>query len=593
VLDLVRSEVGRIITKIKDNVSSIVLAVVFILLLLATFFAKLPASAAASGPAGTPAAPPESVPSVSADISVSAADTGTSSAIPAFSAVSGVPAVFNYDIVVYGGTPAGVMAAAAAAGQGMDVALVEPGNHLGGMISGGLCCTDIGNSAVVGGLAKEFFDEIGAYYGSAKPVYAFEPHAAELVFGRIVRSAGVDVYLDRRLREKDGVAKNGAAIISIATGDGSIFLAKEFIDCSYEGDLMAQAGVTYTVGRENMAQYNESLAGVRLFASLNAFRYACPAYGMDGLLMAGIADNIFLNAGQGDRKLPAYNFRLCLTKNPANMVPFTQPASYDASQYKLLLKWLYTLKQSENGRALRLSDVFSMGQLPGGKADVNNCGPVSTDLIGGSWDYPDAGYDKRGDIATHHREYLMGLLYFLSTDPAVPAELRSELSQWGLAKDEFTDNRNWPYQLYIRESRRMLGGFVLTQKDLQTNTSKSDAVGMGSYPIDSHCVQRVLTDGGLAFNEGEIFVRVNPYQLPYRVLLPKASEASNLLVPVCVSASHVAYSSLRMEPQYMILGQAAGLAAALAADGDTIVQKVNVKSLQRLLKDQGAVLSLR
>ncbi len=521
-------------------------------------------------------------------------------------------AFYEYDVVIYGGTPAGITAAMSASREGLKVAVLEPTKHIGGMITGGLGKTDIGNIGVVGGLTRDFFVQGSDYYyrnvspyeQALSPAFTIEPHAAEEIFLRDVNKAGVDVYYQCRLKESGGVQKSGATIQSITSENNLVFRGKVFIDCTYEGDLMAMSGVSYSIGREGRDQYGETLAGISSFPynvgvrpnpykkDQNNFRYDLAAYRVNGGMLTGFSYKDEADTGQGDKKLPAYNYRLCITDDPDNQVPFVRPANYDASQYELLVQWLLVLKQSQENRVLRMTDVFYLGALPGNKYDLNNSGPFSSDYIGHSWDYPEADYETRQEIAKQHQEYLQGLLFFLSNNLRVPIEIRTEVSKWGLAKDEYTDNGNWPYQLYVREARRMVGDFVMTQKDLVTETKKDDSIGMGSYWIDSHHVQRVFTENGLIKNEGEVQVAVDPYQLPYRILLPKETQADNLLVPVCVSASHIAYSSIRMEPQYMILGQAAGVAAELAIDQNCHVQDIDIHALQELLKDQGAILAL-
>ena len=514
-------------------------------------------------------------------------------------------AVYSYDVVIYGSTPSGVMAAMAASREGLKVAIVESGNHIGGMIAGGLCKSDVGNITAVGGLAREFFFRVENYYGrDVSSGYSIEPHVAEELFLQCVDESQIDVYYECRLKKSGGVQKSGATIESITTENNLVFKGKVFIDCTYEGDLMAMSGVSYTIGREGRDEYGETLAGIRSFPynvgvrpvpyrkDQNNFRYDLAAYSVNRGFLPGISYKDEADAGKGDKKLPAYNYRLCITDDPANQIPFARPANYDAFQYELLIQWLLLLKHSQGNRTLKMTDVFYLGDLPGNKYDLNNSGPFSSDFIGHSWDYPEADYKIRDEIANQHRDYLQGLLFFLSNNLRVPLELRVEVSRWGLAKDEFTDNDNWPYQLYIREARRMVGDFVMTQKDLVTDINKYDSVGMGSYWIDSHHVQRVFTETGLIKNEGEIQVAVAPYQMPYRILLPKETEADNLLVPVCVSASHVAYSSIRMEPEYMTLGQAAGVAAKLAIEQNCHVQDVDICVLRTLLKRQGAILEL-
>lgn len=501
---------------------------------------------------------------------------------------------FYYDLVIYGGTPSGLCAAIAASREGLDVAIIEPSSHIGGIITGGLCSSDIGNQNVIGGLAKEFFVQIGTNYNDCGfPVYSFEPHKAEAAFVELAAKSDVNIFYNERLKENGGVQKIGDTITSVTTEAENVYFAEVFIDCTYEGDLMAMSGVSYTLGREGTDVYGETLAGIRPFIYINNFDYSVPAFDWNNnKLLPGVSTEIFGNIGQGDSKLPAYNYRLCITDVPENRVEFAKPDSFDASQYELLLIWLYTMWSSEGYRKLTIDDVLSIGRLPGEKVDVNNKGPFSSDFIGQSWDYPESSYKTREYICKQHQEYLQGFLYFLANDRRVPFALREDLGSYGLAADEFTDNGNWPYQLYVRESRRMTSDFVMTQHDLQTNREKNDSIGMGSYPIDSHHVQRVSTSEGVVKNEGEVLTWIDPYQLPYRIIVPKKNEAVNLLVPVCVSASHVAFSSLRMEPQYMIMGEAAGLAAKLAIEQNCSVQKINTAALRTMLEGNGAVLSL-
>ena len=499
--------------------------------------------------------------------------------------------VAYYDVIVYGGTPAGLIAAIAAAREGAKVAIIEPSGHLGGMVTGGLSNSDIGNQAVIGGIANEFFQKIGNAYGS-EISYNFEPHVAEEVFIEMINQAGVDVYLNHSLKENGGVEKSGLAILKIITTNADIFTAKVFLDCSYEGDLMAQAGVSYTYGREAQTKYHETFAGVRPSISLHNFNFPVNAYTGDGALLPEISSTTIAGLGQGDLKITAYNYPLCLTNDPANSIPLVAPKNYNPARYQLLANWLTTLKKSENNRNLSISDVLWFSNLPNNKVDANNSGPFSTDYIGGNWSFIQADYQTREQIKIEHQEYIQGLLYFLGHDQQLATELISAFSKWGLAKDEFADNGNWPYQLYIREGRRMLGDFIMTQDDLQEHTEKFDSIGMGSYPIDSHHTQRFVTNDGIVKNEGDLQVFILPYQMPFRIMLPRKSEVTNLIVPVCVSASHVAYSSIRMEPQYMILGQAAGIAAKIAIDEKCIVQDINTEQLRIRLQKKDAVLAL-
>jgi hypothetical protein len=508
-------------------------------------------------------------------------------------AASALGAVRDFDVVVYGGTAGGAVAAVAAAREGLKTALLEPGGHLGGMVSGGLGWTDYGKKEVIGGYALEFYYRVGRHY--QMPLYGqdlawvHEPHVAEDIFRSMVQEAGVALFEHQRLREKDGVRKEGARVTGIATESGDRFTAKVFIDSSYEGDLMAQAGVTYTFGRESASQYNESLAGVRDRTPYHQFLVDVPARDDAGNLLPEISSRQLPPPGTADKAVQSYNYRMCFSGVAANRVPFARPAGYDAARYQLLARLIRARVQAE-GRAPELSSLLKIDRIENGKADVNNNGAFSTDYLGGSWGYPDASYTERARIWQAHKDYQAGLFYFLANDPQVPETLRQEMNRWGLCKDEFTDTDNWPNQLYIREARRMVGEYVMSQKDLQTERTKPDAVGMGSYNSDSHNVQRIVGPDGNVRNEGDMQVGVQPYQIPYRVMLPRRAEAVNLLVPVAFSASHVAYSSIRMEPQYMILGQAAGVAARLAIESGKPVQAIDVAALLATLRKQGAVL---
>jgi len=499
------------------------------------------------------------------------------------------------DLVVYGGTASGVMTAYAAAREGLHVVLLEPGAHIGGMVTGGLSATDLGDFTVIGGYARAFYLKAAAHYGVDnldKPAnWLSEPHVDEAIFHAMLRDAGVAVHLHERLREKTGVTLQGTRIISITTEDGKRWGARIFADCSYEGDLMAESKIGYTVGRESSAQYGESLAGVRAVTPKHQFAWPMSAYDKDGHLYPEVDPGPLAAPGSGDKKVQSYNFRLILTTNPADRLPFPKPRGYKRSRFALLEEYLREFEQ-HSGRPPVVHDFFNPVAIPNQKADFNNNGPVSTDYIGHSWKYPDATYAERAVIWKEHLLYTQSFVYFLSHDSSVPLSLRNELNQWGLCRDEFADTDHWPNQLYIREARRMIGEYVMHQSDLQTDRTKPDSIGMGSYNSDSHNIQRVAMPDRTVKNEGDVQVPVQPYEIPYRVMLPRRAESENLLVPVCLSASHVAYSSLRMEPQYMIIGQAAGVAAALAVDNHTAIQDVPIDQLQQKLRSTGAVLHM-
>ena len=495
----------------------------------------------------------------------------------------------RYDLVVYGSTPSGIMTAIAASRAGLHVALVDKAPHVGGMVTGGLSYTDRGNTDTIGGIPREFFEHVGQHYG--EPVeWGFEPHVAEHVYKEMLRQAHVVVFLNARLREAHGVVKKNARITRIIMEDGSVFSAREFADCTYDGDLMNEAGISNTWGREPAVQYKESLAGVQPTLRYDLqFRAKVSPYAEDGSLLPGVSSLPKGELGQGDKKVPAYNFRLCLSKDKADQAPYPRPEGYDPARYELLARYLPALSKAR-GRDLHLSDIFLIEPLQGDKADFNNMGAISTDEIGTNWDYPTGSYKRKEEIVKELYKYDAGFLYFIAHDPRVPATLQKEMNEWGLAKDEFTDTNHWPWRMYVREARRMVGEYVFTQHDVLENSKKTDSIGMGSYQLDSHNVQRVPTSDGGVENEGDMYVTDKPYEIPYRSIVPKRTEATNLLVPVCLSASHAAYGTIRQEPVYMIIGQAAGDAAAIAVRGNLDVQDVPIAKLQTELLAGHAIL---
>lgn len=494
------------------------------------------------------------------------------------------------DVCVYGGTSAGVVAAYAAKQAGKSVVLIEPGRHLGGMSSGGLGATDIGNKQAITGLSRDFYRRIGKHYGKPEQ-WTFEPHVAEAVFGQYIREADVPVWFDYRLAR---VSMTGQRIAQITVEQASrpvsmtnrTIVAKQFIDCSYEGDLMARAGVQYTVGREAASQYGEPLNGVQL-RDKHQFPdgvdpYRIPGRPESGLLW-GIQTATLPPNGSADRAVQAYNFRLCLTDDPANRVPISQPADYDSTKYELLLRQIAKKEPTE-----LTWNLMHFVMMPNRKTDINNCGGFSTDMIGANYDYPDATYERRAAIIREHETYTKGLFYFIGHDPRMPRHLRDEMLRWGYPKDEYADNAHFSPQLYIREGRRMVGEYVMTQANCEGKTTVPDGVGMAAYTMDSHNCQRLIIEGPGAVaqvrNEGDVQVGgFPPYPVSYRAIVPKRGQAQNLLVPVCLSASHIAYGSIRMEPVFMVLGQSAALAACQAIDDHKAVQDVDVAKLQRLL----------
>ncbi len=505
------------------------------------------------------------------------------------------PVLNNFDLLVYGGTAGGVMTAGSAAREGLKVVLLEPGTHLGGMATGGLSRTDFGKKEVLGGLALEFYWRVGRKYEIGRyaqdVAWFYEPKIGEQVLREMLDEAGVRVLMRHRLREKTGVQRSGARLASItaeSAGKPVVLKARMFADCSYEGDLMAQSGVRYTVGREPSSQYGESLAGVRDHTPKHQFLVRVSPFEANGKLLPEVDPGPKGAPGSGDRKVQAYNFRMILSTDPSNQVAFPKPPGYDPHRYELLAR-LLAASTEKLGRPPVMHEVTLIANIPNRKADINNSGAFSTDYIGKSWDYPDGDYSTRARIWQDHINYTKGFFYFLAHDPRVPRSLQDEVNSWGLAKDEFLDTDHWPHQLYIREARRMVGEYVMTQRDIQTDLKKADVIGMGSYNSDSHNIQRLATPDGAVENEGDMQVAVTPYQIPYRMIVPRRDQASNLLVPVCFSATHVAYSTLRMEPQYMIIGQAAGVAAAMALKAGKPVQDIDAGALSAKLKSQGSV----
>lgn len=352
---------------------------------------------------------------------------------------------------------------------------------------------------------------------------------------------------------------------------------------------MAQAGVSCTWGREGLDRYGESLAGVRPKDPNHQFDFPVSAFDEQGNLLPEIQSGPRGALGEADRKIQAYNFRMILTAEIKNQIAFPQPVDYNPVRYALLSRFLEEFVH-QNGRPPRVDEILLPREIANQKWDFNNRGPFSTDYIGANWEYPTASYRRRAEIWQGHINYTQGLFYFLAHDDRVPKLLQEEWRQFGLARDEFVDNANWPYQLYVREARRMVGDSVMTQRDIQTDLTKPDAIGMGSYNSDSHNVQRYVTEEGYAQNEGNMEVAVSPYQVPYRILLPKRDEVTNLLVTICFSASHVTYSTLRMEPVYMIIGQAAGMAAKMAIKDEVAVQDIDTTALRSRLLEQRAVM---
>jgi hypothetical protein len=516
---------------------------------------------------------------------------------PALCIAGAAPSQSHFDIVVYGATASGVMAATAAGQMGMRVALVDPGTHVGGMVTGGLSFSDVERQeSLIGGLTLDFFHRVRAHYGQTSG-WSFEPHVAEEILRGMLSDAHVQVFPGEPIKSLE---RNGATIRTLESAHRT-FNASVFIDSSYEGDLMKMAGVSYTVGREGRDRYHESLAGrmdllpgVHQFATNVSAEGLPPASNDPAISTTHITPQSELaRTGDGDGRFQSYCYRLILTDNPANRIEITKPEGYDPRNYELLRRYI------RSNPGLKLKGVLGINRIPNGKADANSNGPVSLDFLGGNLQYPNGSPELRRTIAEAHLRWAQGLVYFLQNDPTVPALLQGEAKIWGLPKDEFLDTGHWPDQLYVREGRRMLGEYVLTQADLQTARSKPDAVGMAGYNIDirevqwvSHAVYRFPRVDDEVFTEGYMSQPVDPWQIPYRALLPKRRQASNLLVTVCISASTIAYASFRMEPTYMIAGESAGVAATLAMRSHHGLHDLDIAALQNELRNRGQILSV-
>ncbi|WP_082252858.1 FAD-dependent oxidoreductase [Bacillus sp. FJAT-27251] len=493
------------------------------------------------------------------------------------------PKVIESDLIVYGATPAGIAAAVQAKRMGLTVVIAEFGKHVGGITASGLGASDVGAKEAIGGLSREFFQELGNYYNMEEQ-WTFEPKAAKYVFHKWLKDHDIEVVFNQHLTD---VKTEDRKIKEIIMEDGTAYKAKFFIDASYEGDLMAKAGVTYFTGRESNATYKEAYNGIQFGHPHHQFEKWVDPYVVEGDPSSGVLPGITETSletlgfqGQGDNRIQAYNFRICLTKNPDNTVPFPKPPLYDPNRYTLLLRYI----KAGVWDAMNLHTM-----LPNGKTDLNNYGGFSTDHIGMNYDWPDGDYETRERIFQDHFSYNLGLLYFLANDESVPRTIKEEVSQWGLACDEFEETGHWPHQLYIREARRMIADYVMTDHNCLGDKIVEDSIGLASYQMDSHHCRRVIIEGRV-YNEGDVEIPISPYPISYRSIRPKAEECTNLLVPVCLSSSHIAYGSIRMEPVFMILGQSAGAAAALAFQNETAVQTVDYDQLKDVLLNCGQVL---
>lgn len=520
-----------------------------------------------------------------------------------------------YDIVIYGGTSAGVAAAIQSSRAGKKVVLIEPSNRLGGLTTGGLGQTDIGNKQAIGGIAREFYQNIRKYYedpsnwdwqesneykdgGQTRTMegedamWTFEPSAALKIYHKMIEEEKIDIVYEQRLDREGGVKKNGKQIQSITMENGTTYSGKMFIDATYEGDLMATAGVSYTYGRESNDQYGETLNGVQANdwsvslkqnlsknAANHNFVERVDPYVVKGDPSSGLLPYIVEGGpgvdGSGDQKIQAYCYRMCLTDHPDNRIPFEKPAGYDEKNYELLFR------NYEAGET-RLPWINSA--MPNRKTDTNNNHGFSTDFIGQNWDYPEASYEEREKIREAHRNYQKGLMWSLAYHPRMPERIRNEVSRWGTCKDEFERADGWQQQLYVREARRMVSDYVMTQHHCEGLKVVEDPVGLAAYGMDSHNIQRYVDANGYVQNEGNVQSHVaGPYPISYRSIIPKQAEVENLLVPVCLSATHIAFGSIRMEPVFMVLGQSAALAASLAIDENQGLHDVSYNELKEML----------
>lgn len=492
----------------------------------------------------------------------------------------------QYDIVIYGGTAAGIMAAVQAKKMGKNAVVIEPSQRIGGLTTGGLGDTDFGMKEAIGGLSLEFYKRVAQKYSHDGACWLFEPKVALEVLQDLVAEHNIEVIYGERLRLKDEVTKKGSKIISICMESGNLYQGKVFIDATYEGDLMGKSGVSYFVGRESNSQYGETLNGIHPGNELNELPSGIDPYVIKGVPSSGLLLRVNPhrggNMGDGDTKLQAYNFRMCLTNNPDNRLEIEKPEGYNEADYEILFRAI------EQGQS---SKFFKLNMVTSDKTDSNNNSGISTDYNGMNHSYAEADYLEREHMWHAHRLYQQGYVWTIQNHPRVPEEIRAVYKPWGLPLDEFIETGHWTPQLYIRESRRMISDYVVTEHVVRLEKPVLDSVGMGSFAMDSHHTQYYVNEDGHVSTEGGFYVKLKaPYQISYQAIVPKRTECTNLIVPVCVSATHAAYGSIRMEPVFMILGQSAAAAAVLALDTDGIVQNVKYEQLHSLLVQENQVL---
>lgn len=529
-----------------------------------------------------------------------------------FTATLGIlSAAEEYDIIVYGGTSGGVTAAVQAARDGRSVVLISPTAHLGGLTTSGLGWTDLGSSNILGGLSREFYHRLYLHYedasawkwqtiesygnkGQDAPAFnhttriasVFEPKVAEKVFAQFIAEHKVTV-VTARLDLKAGVIMDGARITKLRMEGGREFAGKMFVDASYEGDLLPGAGVSFTLGREPNAKYQETVSGIQVArAKKNQLPRGIDPYLIKGDASSGLLPGVNPSAGgadgTGDGRLQAYCYRMVLTNAPENRLMIERPADYDEAEYELLFR---AIEAGQN------SDFYKLSPIPNRKTDSNNTGGISTDYIGmnhgDGWNWATLNHDQREVLAARHQRWQRGLVWTLQNHPRVPANIRSRHAGWGLPADEFTDNGHWPHELYVREARRMVSDFVMTEHHCRGQAVAADPVALAAYAMDSHHTQRHVIDGRVS-NEGDVQLGLpGPYPVSYRSIIPKVGECENLLVPWCLSSSHMAFGSIRMEPVFMVLAQSAAIAADLALDREISLQEVPYGELRPRLLEAG------
>ncbi len=542
----------------------------------------------------------------------------------------------EFDVVIYGGTSAGIASAIQSSRMGKSVVIIEPTNRFGGLTTGGLGATDIGNKQVIGGISREFYQNIRKYYDdptnwkwqkiegyrdtrrnrlSEDAMWTFEPSAALKVYEQMLSPEKIEVVYMEKLNRETGVVKKGDRIVSIEMENGSKYTGKMFIDATYEGDLMAAAGVSYSIGRESNSEYGETLNGVQANKISNTLKWTLSrnSYnhnfidGVDPYIIKGDPDSGLLPYiveggrpgidGHGDKGIQAYCFRMTLTDHPENRIIFKKPDNYDVLNYELLFR-NYEAATGPIEEMYKYGDKlvpWINSSMPNRKTDTNNQKGFSTDFIGQNYDYPEASYEEREKIVQAHLDYQQGLMWTLAYHPRIPIRVRDVVSKWGTCKDEYEKGSNgWQQQLYIREARRMKSDYVMTQKNCERIDLVEDPVGMGAYGMDSHQVQRYVDANGFVQNEGNVEAHVpDPYPISYKSIVPKKNECSNLLVPVCVSATHIAFGSIRMEPVFMVLGQSAATAACIAIDSGVAIQDINYSTLQSTLLNDKQILDIQ